>query len=284
MPYLALLFNACVWGLSWLPLRHLQQAGLHPLWATMVFFGVGALCVAFWRPRAAWRVLQQPALWWLALAAGATNAAFNWGVSVGEVVRVVLLFYLMPLWAVGLAWWLLGERMNGAAALRVALALGGALLVLQPPGGGWPQFNGLADWLGLLGGMGFALTNVLLRRYGQVPASERAMAMFLGGLLLPGLVGLLLATQALVPAWPAPSATWLPLAVALGGVFLASNMALQYGAARVPVHITSVVMLTEIVFAAASAVVWGDEQLGPATLAGGALILTAALLAAREGG
>ena len=284
MPYLALLFNACVWGLSWLPLRHLQQAGLHPLWATMVFFGVGAACVAVWRPGAFAGVLRQPALWTLALAAGATNAAFNWGVSVGEVVRVVLLFYLMPLWAVGLAWWLLGERVGAGAALRVLLALGGALLVLRPAEGGWPAFNGLADWLGLLGGMGFALTNVLLRRHGQVPASERAMAMFLGGLVLPGVIGLMLGTQGLIPAWPAASVAWLPLAVALGGVFLLSNMALQYGAARVPVHITSVVMLTEIVFAAGSAVIWGDEHLTSVTLVGGALILAAALLAAREGG
>ena len=41
--YLALLFNALVWGLSWLPLRHLQEAGLHPVWATMLFFALGAL-------------------------------------------------------------------------------------------------------------------------------------------------------------------------------------------------------------------------------------------------
>ena len=284
MPYLGLLCNALAWGVSWWPLRELQQMGLHPLWATVVFFALSVAVILVWSPGSARAVWRQPSLWALALAAGGTNAAFNWAVGIGDVVRVVLLFYLMPLWAVLLAWWLMGERITPMALLRVVLALAGAVLVLSPADGGWPRFDGLADWLGLLGGMGFALTNVLLRRHGQVPASERAMAMFLGGLLLPGLVGLLLATQALVPAWPAPSAAWLPLAVALGGVFLASNMALQYGAARVPVHITSVVMLTEIVFAAASAVVWGDEQLGPATLAGGALILTAALLAAREGG
>ena len=37
------------------------------------------------------------------LAAGTTNATFNWAVTLGDVVRVVLLFYLMPLWAVLLA-------------------------------------------------------------------------------------------------------------------------------------------------------------------------------------
>ena len=61
-----------------------------------------------------------------------------------------------------------------------------------------------------------------------------------------------------------------------------ANLALQYGAARVPVHISSVVMLTEIVFASGSAVWLAGEVLTPAIWMGGGLILLAALLAARE--
>ena len=57
------------------------------------------------------------------LAAGATNASFNWGVTVGDVVRVTLLVYLMPLWAVLLARLVLGEAFTALAWLRVALAL-----------------------------------------------------------------------------------------------------------------------------------------------------------------
>ena len=41
----------------------------------------------------------------------------------------------MPLWAMALAWWLLGERLGRADALRAALALGGAGLVLWPADG-----------------------------------------------------------------------------------------------------------------------------------------------------
>ena len=282
MPYLALLFNAFVWGLSWWPLRHLQAQGLHPLWATLLFFALGGAVIALTRPQAWATVRRTPALWVLALASGATNAAFNWGVSTGEVVRVVLLFYLMPLWAVGLAWWLLGERITGLALVRVGLALGGALLVLRPVDGGWPAFQGLADWLGLLGGMGFALTNVVLRRQAAQPTSARALAMFLGGITLPALMGSVLATQGVIPPWPPLQLTWLWQALALGSLFLIGNMALQFGASRLPVHITSVVMLTEVMFAAGSAVWLGGEVLRPSVLAGGALILLAALMASRD--
>lgn len=282
MPYLGLLFNALVWGLSWWPLRHLQAQGLHPLWATLLFFLLGGVLIGVSRPQAWATVWRTPALWVLALASGATNAAFNWGVSTGEVVRVVLLFYLMPLWAVGLAWWLLGERITRMALVRVSLALCGALLVLRPAEGGWPAFHGLADWLGLLGGMGFAITNVMLRRQSRQAASARALAMFLGGITLPAALGAVLASQALIPHWPPLQVAWLLPALALGALFFAGNMALQYGASRLPVHITSVVMLTEVVFAASSAVWLGGEVLCPTILAGGALIMAAALMASRD--
>ena len=42
-------------------------------------------------------LLAAAALPLLLVAAGITNATFNWAIVVGDVVRVVLLFYLMPL-------------------------------------------------------------------------------------------------------------------------------------------------------------------------------------------
>jgi drug/metabolite transporter (DMT)-like permease len=282
LPYLGLLCNAFVWGLSWWPLRELQTLGLHPLWATVVFFTLGATLILLARPQALGRVASQPALWALALAAGFTNAAFNWAVSIGDVVRVVLLFYLMPLWAVLLAWWLMDERITKGALLRVTLALLGALLVLKPAQGGWPRFDGLADWLGLLGGLGFALTNVLLRQQCHEAAASRALAMFLGGSALPLALGAVLWPLGLVSAWPEWHAPWLLGALAVGLLFFGSNLALQYGASRLPVHTTSVVMLTEIVFATLSSVWWGGATLTPTVLLGGGLILGAALLATQD--
>ena len=69
MPYLGLLFNALVWGVSWWPLRQLQNLGLHPVWATMCFFAIGVLILLATRPQALRLVLQQPMLWALAMAA-----------------------------------------------------------------------------------------------------------------------------------------------------------------------------------------------------------------------
>jgi len=57
-------------------------------------------------------------------------------------------------------------------------------------------------------------------------------------------------------------------------------VALQYGASRLPSNVTSVVMLTEVLFASVTAVSFGGGALTPQLLGGGACIVAAALLAA----
>jgi len=279
---LALGFNAFTWGVSWWPFRQLEARGLHPLWATVGIYALAVAAITLARPRAWGELRRTPTLWVLVLASGTTNAAFNWAVTIGDVVRVVLLFYLMPLWAVGLARLLLGERLTPLAGLRVALALAGAAIVLRPPDGGWPLPDSLPDWLGLLGGFSFALNNVMLRREAARSDAARALAMFSGGTLVAGVLATALALQGAVAPPPAPSAGWLLGALALAACFLLGNLALQYGAARLPANATAVVMVSEVLFASVSAVALGAAALSAPLLAGGGLIVAAALLAAKE--
>jgi drug/metabolite transporter (DMT)-like permease len=286
LPVAALLVNAFVWGVSWLPFRHLDGLGLHSLWATAWIYACCALVVAARHPEALATVASRPWLLLLALASGLTNACFNWAVTIGAVVRVVLLFYLMPVWAVLLARWMLAEPISAGSVGRVALAIAGAAVVLQGSGATLPLPSTLAEWLGLAGGAAFALTNVLLRRQAGDPPPARALAMFAGGIAVPGLLAAALAAG-LLPggsagvAWPAVGAPVALLATATGVAFLGANLALQYGAARLPTSVTAVTMLSEVVFAALSAVLLGDEVLSARTLAGGAMIVAASLLAAR---
>src|SRR4051812_41091785 len=91
-PVLTLVFNALVWGTSWWPFRALASRGLHPLWATVSVYALAVAVIALLRPRAFVQLVRAPALWVLMAASGITNAAFNWGVVIGDVVRVVLLF------------------------------------------------------------------------------------------------------------------------------------------------------------------------------------------------
>ncbi len=269
---LALLFNALVWGVSWWPFRQLQLHGLHPLWSTAIIYAFAVLCVLLVKPPQ-WRaLLRNKALWVLALASGLTNVGFNWAVTTGDVLRVVLLFYLMPAWSVLVAWLILHERPTRSSFARLGLALAGVLLVLKSPDSAWPLPQSLPDYLALMGGFSFALTNTMLRHQQHSPSAARMLAMFAGGALLAVAVALLggVATP------PAPSADWLLLLAALSVAFLLGNLALQYGAARLRASTTALVMLSEIVFASGSAIALGAATLSGKEALGGALILLAA--------
>ena len=283
---LGLTLNALVWGLSWWPLRQLEALNLHPLWATAAVFLVSALVLTCLYPRAWLSFKQYPALGWLVLASGLTNVGFNWAVTTGDVVRVVLLFYLMPAWSLLLAWWLLNDRPTRGALARLSLAFMGVVLVLKTPDSPFPLPQDLPDLLALGSGMTFALTNIWLLRLQHTPASARMIAMFGGGALM-AMVCAALATVTGVIATPAldlphmHALAWAPWVIGLSVAFLVSNFTLQYGAARLRAHTTSMVMMSEIVFASVSSVALGASTLTWRISLGGGMIVLAALLASQ---
>ncbi len=274
-----LVINALVWGVSWWPFRELQNHGLHPLWATAAIYCLVAVGMLLFYAGALKDLLANPVLWYLAAASGLTNVGFNWAVTVGDVVRVVLLFYLMPAWSVLVAWLMLGERPTRNSLLRLLLAMAGVLIVLKTPDSPWPIPQSGADWLALMGGLSFAITNALLRKYNHTPSGARMLAMFAGGALSASGVAVLGLALHTVPA-PGLQSGGFAVLFALAVAFVASNAALQYGAARLPSSTTSLVMLTEILFASVSAALLDAADLTPRIFWGGSLIVLAALLAA----
>jgi drug/metabolite transporter (DMT)-like permease len=290
---LALALNALVWGLSWWPLHQLHAHGLHPLWATAAVFALATIVLSFISPQG-WRHFKQhPQLWWLMAASGLTNIGFNWAVTTGDVVRVVLLFYLMPTWALLLAWWMLGERPTRGALMRLSLALLGVVLVLKTPESPWPLPQDLPDVLALLAGFTFALTNIWLLRLQHTPESSRMVAMFGGGAVMATVCATVATFAGVIPAVEVVSLngfnestsqaliTWAPYVVGLSFAFLVSNFTLQYGAARLSAHTTAMVMMSEVVFASVSSVALGASTLSWRIGLGGGMIVLAALLASQ---
>lgn len=275
----AIVVNAFIWGVSWWPLKVLQDNGLHPLWATAAVYTLVSVAMLLFYRQSGRALLTNPHLWFLAVASGMTNVGFNWAVTVGDVVRVVLLFYMMPAWSVLVAWALLGEKPTRASLLRLALAMAGVLIVLKTPDSPWPVPQSAVDWLALMGGLSFAITNALLVKYNDSPSSGRMLAMFAGGALLStgvSLLGLMLGT---LPQ-PALQTASIPVFFGLCLAFIISNAMLQYGAARLVASTTALLMLTEILFASVSAAALGAADFNPRVLWGGSLIVMAALLAA----
>lgn len=267
--------NAAIWGTSWTAFRFLQEHGLHPLWSTAIIFLICTLLMIMLRPATLRQMRGHPELLLIALAAGLTNACFNGAVAFGDVIRVILLFYLMPVWAVILARLVLGEAITSRSLMRIALGLGGAMIVLYQPQVGLPLPRGLSDWAAILGGCMFALNNVMLRRFQNISDAARGTAMLAGASTLSALLGALFAGLGMMQ-WPVALGTaLLPTLILWSLLFMVAVTCLQYGMSRLPANISSLIMLTEILAGTLSAWALGAAELRPQDLIGGALIISA---------
>ena len=158
LPFAGVFSGALVWGLIWYPYRMLQDAGISGALATLITYLLAMLCGAFMLPRV-WRELRphdkDGAGWWavaLLLSTGWANFGYVLAVLHGEVMRVLLLFYLAPLWTILFSYWLLGERLNRYGYFIIALSFSGAFIMLWEPQLGPPLPNNLAEWIGFLWG------------------------------------------------------------------------------------------------------------------------------------
>src|SRR5512139_2408364 len=206
----SLVYAATLWGLVWYPYRLLDQAGVGGIASAFFSYAIPLLLLGWLHGRALrtarghWRWLAA-----LGLAAGWTNVAYVLAVLEGEVVRVLLLFYLSPLWRVLFSRFLLHEKLNRAGWAVMALAAGGALAMLWQPGD-WPLPANRAEWLALSAGVMFAASNVISRHLDGVSQGAKAVSVWAGVMAWTGL-GLMFRPAELDFVADAAPTTWLLL-------------------------------------------------------------------------
>ncbi|WP_322040042.1 DMT family transporter [Burkholderia diffusa] len=283
LPTLAILIGASVWGLIWYPLRILASLGLTGTLASALTSAVAFLFVVVVRHRTIATLRWHWVLPGIAITAGVTNLGFVWGTIHGEVLRVMLLFYLTPAWTAIYAHFLLRERLTWAGVGLAALSIGGAMLMLWSPKLGMPLPANPAEWAGLAAGLSFAMSNVLVikasRELPDMRAEMRTATLF-GGAAVFGAIASLFEGLPAAPAGGQLGAAAL-IVTAIGVTMAANNLLVQYGLARVPANRASIIMLFEIVITALSAWVFANELPTAREWAGGACIVLATLLSSR---
>lgn len=276
----ALLYSAISWGLFWYPFRLLEGWGVGGLAAIFIAYLLPLLGIGWWYGKALWQV-RRHWLWLtvLGFASGWSNVGYVLGVLEGEVMRVVLLFYLAPLWTVLLAWVFLRERLSTLGWWVIVLSLGGAMVMLWQPQAGLPLPANVAEWLGLSAGMTFALSVVAGRHLGDAVSDwVKTVAVWLGVAVLTG-VGLLFYPQQITGMVYSWDAAWLLLGLAVAIALV--TYAVQYGVARIPASQSSVIFLFELVVAAIAAYWLTHERMVLNEWIGAAMILTASLFSGR---
>jgi drug/metabolite transporter (DMT)-like permease len=132
-----MLVGLCLlWGVTW-PLMKIALSDIPPLSMRTLTAGLGALtllsiCLIARRP------LHLPARMWLPvfvtslLSIGAFSLLSAYAQMTAATSRVTILIYTMPIWAVLMAWLMLGERPTSRQGVAVILCIVGLAILIYP--------------------------------------------------------------------------------------------------------------------------------------------------------
>lgn len=275
-PRLAALLSAVLWGTMWIPLRQLDRAGLGGAWATTGGFTLPLLfLLPFGLPR--WRRLLAGgaplATAGLLMAVG--TALYAEGLLRGHVARVILLFYLTPVWGTLLAWLLLDHRVTMRRVATIVLGLAG-MFVIFGAGGELPVPRTVPDWMGLFSGFCWAGAVVYLQRAESASDFDKMFVQFI-------FLGFAFFLFTLIPggrSWTTPtvdmigrSASWL---LALAILWMPAVFWLTiFAGSRLDPGQVAILLMFEIVIGLGSAAILTDEPIGPREWLGSVLIVSA---------
>ncbi len=279
VPVLAVLGSSAIWGLFWVPLRYFAAHGVSGLWSTLVIMGLPVLVivpVAWWRGELKRQHLLSLAL--VGFGGGVSLALYAAAIVHTDVVRAIILFYLMPIWTALYGLIALGERVRPLRALAIALGLGGLWLLLGGASG-WPMPQNRGDLFGLAAGVVFGITIAWIRRMPAVGVCANNAALYVIGFAFTLLLTVLSpAEMARMPDGKSLAAI-LPVALVICWLLaLPSNLALYWAAKHLSPVTTGMLMMSEVVVGTLSATLFIGTRMSPPEITGAVLILVAVVI------
>lgn len=274
-PVYILFFSSIGWGLTWLPVKYLNQSGIDGIALVFIAFTAASLLLLpmlirqkqHWLPQ--WRHLLS-----IALVGGIANISFQTSLVYGDVVRVMILFYLLPIWSVIGGRIFLKESIDGKRIITVISCMSGAFLIL----GGLAIFKQTINWvdiMAVISGFAYAMNNLLFRATQQIPVASKVTAMFMGCAILLGsyisfnsteqIAGQNLNTLGLTILY---GITWLTL-VSFGS---------QWGVTQLEAGRASIIIVMELVAAVVSVAVILGQILSPVEVLGICLVIISVII------
>lgn len=276
---LACAYSGLVWGLFWIPIRALSDAGINGLWATLFFYAVPlALSLPLLAFR--WRPVLQGGIWLQVLGFVPALSLVFYSVSIlyTDVVRATLLFYLTPLWSTLLARIFLGEPITPLRWLAMAIAILGMLVIFHADSG-IPLPENAGDWIALASGFLWSVASILLRADKGSNALDLLIQNFIWSALVAAALllvfGPALATSPPLSVYLAQLPWLIPtvLIVVMTGVYTS-----MWGTPKLNPGLVGLLFMTEISVGATTAALWSGDPFGWREAIGIGLISCAGML------
>lgn len=274
---LACLYAGAVWGLFWIPLRALEEAGIHGLWITVVYFLIPTICLTPVTLKR-WKHVKKGglSLQLTAMLSGGALLLYSTSIVYTDVVRAMLLFYLTPIWATILARIFLNDAITPSRILAMAMAILGMLTIFGL-GARFPIPQNIGDWLGIASGVLWAIAMVRLRMSESHSAIELTAGFFQWSLIFSASAAFLLSptyipkVEQALPALPL-------LLIFMALLVLPGTYASLWGPKYLSPGIVGLLFMTEIVVGAISVALLAGEPFGIRELTGVLLIAGASML------
>ena len=281
-PVLLVLTSALFWGLWWVPVRICEALGLTGVWANLSI-NLGAL-LAFATLALPYRSkvkLAGPALLGSVLI-GIAVALYGAALSLTDVARAVLLFYLAPAWSTLIEVTVLRERWHWKRLPPLLLSFTGLIVVFRRD----ITFDhgGIGDLAALASGMAWSAGAALVFSAGN-PEEDRASGM-IGVLGLAVMISGVATSIVLLPldwqGWPSleGEGTALAILIALvaGAIYLAPIIGITlWGAERLLPATVSFLLAAEILSGITSSALFLDEPFGWWEVTGTVMIIAGVL-------
>jgi drug/metabolite transporter (DMT)-like permease len=266
------------WGIFWIPLRALDDAGVVGAWAVVFFYVLPTLLLA---PIIVLRRRQIVDGGWplqvAGMLAGVSLVCYAGALIFTEVVRATLFFYLTPIWSTVLARVVLAEPIAAPRWGTIGLGLLGLLIIVRADTG---MSGGLSagDWMGIAGGLIWAAAAVVMKSDDDGNGIDFTLSYFAWG-SVAALVFLIVPLDGTgaVPDWETMRSVllWMvPVALLL---VIPPAFAIMWGATVLSPGLIAILFMTEISAAAITAAIWAGEPFGFRELSGVILISAAGI-------
>lgn len=275
--------GAAIWGLYWIPLRFLDSNGIPGLWAVFMVMGLGvipSLIVIYFSNQS--KALANKDPWLIGSALSISTVLYFTGIIFSDVIRVIFLFYLLPVWTTIAARLLYKERITTANAIVIAMALIGLSLLL---GGGnsFPIPRNIGDWCGLLAGLCWGFSLSILRGKESVNSIATVLTTCVTGAAYALIAIVLLSTlnnNTVIGELNPGSWLFIGIVGLLFSLFLLypSMMSQIWGAQRIPAPTAALLTMTEVLVSTLSAYWLIGTDLNAVSVVGALIILSAVLV------
>lgn len=271
------LVTGIIWGVYWVPVRDIAASGLDGAWGTGAITLAAALVLLPFvlADKAALRGKDRVGIVSIAFG-GAAFALYSIGFLYGKVALVVLLWFFSPVWSVLITRYVLRQQVPRLRLLAIAVGLAG-LFVMLGGDGGFPVPANLGEWMAFVGGLIWAFATAGMRQRSDVTPLPSAFLFALGATLTS------LALAPFLEPFPAVAAgdltaVTIRVLLAAGVWWVVSIAALMWAAVRLDPARVGILLMTEVVFGAATAAAFAGETLSGSEVAGGALVILSGLL------